>query len=233
MRQPAPTRQSSPPALPFHATAGEAGRCSASALAQPRHPSSAARRKLQPPPPLPPTTTKRQLRHRSRRLRCREHPRRRTRIGAARDALFGWATLPLSSFVSFLFQSPSNGLITMIAFHFLSGFGLIIADFIMTSIGGQTADTDADLRNFYYLFPAYCLGRGFFSLSTPPARLASRPSRSSRGRCSAAPSCTSSARASSSRRSRCCCRPSPPTASRPTRSSRVTSSPQWSFVSVS
>ena len=174
MRQPAPTRQSSPPALPFHepfhATAGEAGRCSASALAQPRHPSSAARRKLQPPPPPPPTTTKRQLRHRSRRLRCREHPRRRTRIGAARDALFGWATLPLSSFVSFLFQSPSNGLITMIAFHFLSGFGLIIADFIMTSIGGQTADTDADLRNFYYLFPAYCLGRGFFSLSTPPAR---------------------------------------------------------------
>ena len=83
--------------------------------------------------------------------------------------LFGWATLPLSSFVSFFFQSPSNGLITMIAFHFLSGFGLIVADFIMTSIGGSTADVDADLRNLYYLCPAYCLGRGFFALSTRDA----------------------------------------------------------------
>ena len=83
--------------------------------------------------------------------------------------LFGWACLPLSSFVSFLFQSPSSALITMIAFHFLSGFGLIIADFIMTSIGGSTADVDADLRNLYYLFPAYGLGRGFFALSTRDA----------------------------------------------------------------
>ena len=46
--------------------------------------------------------------------------------------LFGWATLPLSSLVSFALTSPSNALIAMIAFHFLSGFGLIVADFIMT-----------------------------------------------------------------------------------------------------
>ena len=48
--------------------------------------------------------------------------------------LFGWATLPLASLVSFLFRSPSNALIAMIGFYFLSGFGLIVADFIMSSV---------------------------------------------------------------------------------------------------
>ena len=80
--------------------------------------------------------------------------------------LFGWATLPLASLVSFCFRSPSNALIAMIGFYFLSGFGLIVADFIMSSIGGDTAATNAQLRGWYYLCPAYCLGRGFFTLST-------------------------------------------------------------------
>ena len=44
--------------------------------------------------------------------------------------LFGWATLPLASLVSFGFRSPSNALIAMIGFYFLSGFGLIVADLI-------------------------------------------------------------------------------------------------------
>ena len=54
--------------------------------------------------------------------------------------LFGWATLPLASLASFCFRSPSNALIAMIGFYFLSGFGLIIVDFILSSIGGDTAD---------------------------------------------------------------------------------------------
>ena len=83
--------------------------------------------------------------------------------------LFGWATLPLASLASFCFRSPSNALIAMIGFYFLSGFGLIIADFILSSIGGHTADANAKLRGWYYLCPAYCLGRGFFTLSTRDA----------------------------------------------------------------
>jgi hypothetical protein len=43
----------------------------------------------------------------------------------------------------------------------------VITDFILLSIGGGTADTNKVLReNFYPIFPAYCLGRGFFVLST-------------------------------------------------------------------
>ena len=83
--------------------------------------------------------------------------------------LFGWATLPLASLASFCFRSPSNALIAMIGFYFLSGFGLIIVDFILSSIGGDTADANAKLRGWYYLCPAYCLGQGFFTLSTRDA----------------------------------------------------------------
>ena len=38
---------------------------------------------------------------------------------------FGWAVLPLSSAASFRFSTPSSALIAMIAFHFLTGFGLV------------------------------------------------------------------------------------------------------------
>ena len=54
--------------------------------------------------------------------------------------LFGWATLPLASLVSFGFRSPSNALIAMIGFYFLSGFGLIVADFIMSSVRSRPCE---------------------------------------------------------------------------------------------
>jgi len=84
-------------------------------------------------------------------------------------ALFGWATLPLSSAASFLFTSPSNGLIVMITFHFLSGFGLMIADFILSEVVEDTRDVSKSLKWIYRLFPAYNLGSGFYSLSTRQA----------------------------------------------------------------
>ncbi|KAL1503435.1 hypothetical protein AB1Y20_011923 [Prymnesium parvum] len=80
-------------------------------------------------------------------------------------ALFGFATLPLSSAASFLFKSPSNGLIVLITFHFLTGFGLVIADFILSEID-DTKDVSKYLKWLYRLFPAYCLGSSFYSLST-------------------------------------------------------------------
>jgi ATP-binding cassette subfamily A (ABC1) protein 7 len=47
---------------------------------------------------------------------------------------FGWSVIGLSSMVSFYFKTPSNGLIVMIAFHFLTGFGMVVADFILENI---------------------------------------------------------------------------------------------------
>ena len=83
---------------------------------------------------------------------------------------FGTASIGVASVASFAFSSPSSALIVLIAFHFLSGFGLIVTDFILFSIGGSTADVDKSLRaGLFPLFPAYCLGRGFFVLSTRTA----------------------------------------------------------------
>ena len=79
---------------------------------------------------------------------------------------FGVAVVPLSSAASFGFTTPSNGLIVMIAFHFLSGFGLNVCDFILQSISTETQKINDGLRYLYRLFPAYCLGQGFFSMST-------------------------------------------------------------------
>ena len=88
--------------------------------------------------------------------------------------LFGFAVVPLASFASFRFSTPSSGLIVMIAFYFLTGFGLTIADFIMQSVGGNTAKINKDLRNLYRLLPAYWYAPHGLppSLSCTPARRA-------------------------------------------------------------
>ena len=83
---------------------------------------------------------------------------------------FGAASIGVASVTSFAFTSPSSALILLIGFHFISGFGLLITDFILLTIGGDTADVDTSLRaGFFPLFPTYCLGRGFFVLSTRDA----------------------------------------------------------------
>ena len=86
---------------------------------------------------------------------------------AALLAAFGAAAIGVASVASFAFTTPSAGLILMIAFHFISGFGLVIADTIFLIIGGSAYDTDRTLADWVYpLFPAYCLGRGFLTLTT-------------------------------------------------------------------
>jgi len=67
--------------------------------------------------------------------------------------------------VSFYFKTPSNGLIVMIAFHFLTGFGMVVADFILANIE-STKEIIKGLRHFFRIFPAYCLGQGFVTLAT-------------------------------------------------------------------
>jgi ABC-type multidrug transport system ATPase subunit len=78
---------------------------------------------------------------------------------------FGWSVIGLSSMVSFYFKTPSNGLIVMIAFHFLTGFGMVVADFILENIE-STKLIIVGLRHFFRIFPAYCLGQGFVTLAT-------------------------------------------------------------------
>ena len=73
--------------------------------------------------------------------------------------MYGFAALPLSSAMSFAFKTPSFGLICMIGFHFLTGFVLVLADFIMDRVN-STQSFNGTMRNFYRFFPAYCLGQG-------------------------------------------------------------------------
>ena len=80
--------------------------------------------------------------------------------------LFGWAALPLASCASFLFRSPSRALIGMTTFHLLSGFGLLVGDFILASVAGAASGTNARLRPLYNLFPAYALGKALLDLAT-------------------------------------------------------------------
>ena len=78
--------------------------------------------------------------------------------------LFGFAAVPFASASSFFFSSPSSGLIALIAFHFVSGFGLVIANFILSFID-STADANEQLQPLYRLFPAFCLGDAFYTLA--------------------------------------------------------------------
>jgi len=79
--------------------------------------------------------------------------------------LFGFAVLPLSSAASFWFKTPSSGLIFMIGFHFLTGFGFVIADFILSSIDSTKSAAKA-LVYLFRFFPTFCLGQGFLNMST-------------------------------------------------------------------
>ena len=89
---------------------------------------------------------------------------------AALLAAFGAASIGFASVASFAFTVPSTALLLMIAFHFISGFGLVIADTIFLIVGGGAEDVNKHLSNYVYpLFPAYCLGKGFLTLSTRAA----------------------------------------------------------------
>ena len=79
--------------------------------------------------------------------------------------LFGFAAAPLASVASFQFKRPSTGLIFLIAFHFLTGFGLLVTDFIMSNIY-STRSVNKSLKWIYRLFPAYSLGDSFFVLAS-------------------------------------------------------------------
>ena len=88
-----------------------------------------------------------------------------THATVAMLTLFGFATLPFSSLASFFYRSASSALISMMTLHFLSGFGLLIADFILMNIP-KTQHLNDLIRPLYNLAPAYCLGKAFLTLAT-------------------------------------------------------------------
>ena len=82
--------------------------------------------------------------------------------------LFGFAVVPLACAASFAFSTPSNGLIVLITFHFLTGFGLNVIDFTLSIFNweGPLPAINRALRGLYCCFPAYCLGQGFYVMAT-------------------------------------------------------------------
>ena len=105
-------------------------------------------------------------------------------------SLFGAATLPLSSAASFLFHKPTTALVAMSAFHFLSGFGLIVLNFILTFVP-STTELNHRLQNVYRLFPSYNLGVGLYTMSTysvaQAARTRASPPPNSQAPCAGTP----------------------------------------------
>lgn len=83
-------------------------------------------------------------------------------------ALFGFAAITLASAASFFFTSPSAGLIALIAFHFVTGFGLVIANFVLSFIE-NTEHVNEQLQPVYRLFPAFCLGDSFYKMASRQA----------------------------------------------------------------
>eukprot|EP00966_Prymnesium_polylepis_P071949 1670994-Prymnesium_polylepis.1 len=79
-------------------------------------------------------------------------------------AAFGFAALPLSSLASFFFASPSFGVLAVLAFHLLTGFGLVIADFALENTIAVSAPTlfTRALPYVFCLFPAFSLGKCIF-----------------------------------------------------------------------
>ncbi|KAL1529554.1 hypothetical protein AB1Y20_000498 [Prymnesium parvum] len=82
---------------------------------------------------------------------------------------YGFAVLTLSSVASFCFSTPSVGVIVILAFHLLSGFGLVVTSFVLQYIVQTSDGTQALLHGFFCLFPSYCLGQAFFTQSTSQA----------------------------------------------------------------
>jgi ATP-binding cassette subfamily A (ABC1) protein 3 len=80
--------------------------------------------------------------------------------------MYGLSVLPLSYCLSFAFDNSTSAQIAIASFHFLTGFVLKMADFVL----GQVEDTravNAQLRTYLYrFFPPFNLGEGLVAMST-------------------------------------------------------------------
>jgi ATP-binding cassette subfamily A (ABC1) protein 3 len=79
--------------------------------------------------------------------------------------IYGLAAIPLSYIISFAFENHTSAQVGISGIHFVTGFILTIASFIMATIE-STAATNESLKPYYRLLPPYNLGEGLISLST-------------------------------------------------------------------
>jgi ABC-type multidrug transport system ATPase subunit len=78
---------------------------------------------------------------------------------------YGAAVVPLSYLFSFLFDNPRTAQISVSGIHFMSGFVLVIASYILDHVP-STVGPNQSLKNFYRIFPSFNLGEGLINLSS-------------------------------------------------------------------
>ena len=78
--------------------------------------------------------------------------------------LYGLACTPLSYVYSFLFHDFTSAQVGIVGLHFLTGFGLIITDFILDNVG-NFQQANLTFKPFYRLFPPFNLAEGLIELS--------------------------------------------------------------------
>ena len=79
--------------------------------------------------------------------------------------LYGLACTPLSYCYSFLFHDFTSAQVGIVGLHVITGFGLIITDFILDNVG-DFKHANATFKLAYRLFPTFNLGEGLKQLST-------------------------------------------------------------------
>merc|ERR1719478_991751 len=81
---------------------------------------------------------------------------------------YGFASIPAAYCLSALFKQPSLAQISVVFVFFATGFGLFVTSFILSGSSDTAKDATDDFLNPYLfqLFPGFCLGQGFYKLST-------------------------------------------------------------------
>lgn len=73
--------------------------------------------------------------------------------------------IPLTYCWSLIFENGTSAQVGIAVLHFLTGFILLIGNFVLSNVE-STHDTNAVLRQFFYrLFPPFCFGEALINLT--------------------------------------------------------------------
>ena len=78
--------------------------------------------------------------------------------------LYGPATAGITYVISFLFSSHSTAQIIIMFFNFITGLGLMVVGFVLTTLP-RTAERSVTIRYIFRIFPSFCLGDGILQLA--------------------------------------------------------------------
>ena len=79
--------------------------------------------------------------------------------------LYGLACTPLSYCYSYLFDNFTSAQVGIVGLHFLTGFGLVVTNFMLDNIG-NASQANRTFKLLYRLFPPFNLGEGLIQLAT-------------------------------------------------------------------